>query len=318
MNDSKKLSSEDIQRIITEEEIPIRRKTFAPDVIHAIFRYGAIVGSVIEHHEQIPRGMDRARELIQRTEEAHLSFPSGTVILADEMVQSKGRFKRSWHAPRGGLWMTLVMVNTLLPESNLLVPMAAGVACCEVLRDYGMTAHLKWVNDVLADGKKISGILTETFTGSRSGEEYVLVGIGINVNNPEFPAEITGHATSLKSCLNREFSLAEMAAHLLAKLRWNIGLLYYEEARHLEDHGGIAKSHGTRAGSTHEDEHLLLESYKELADIFNRRVLYGFDVRENPQFEAKVVGLDSSGGLILELDDGARVVRHSGEILYLD
>jgi BirA family biotin operon repressor/biotin-[acetyl-CoA-carboxylase] ligase len=318
MTDSKKPTSEYIQQIITEEEIPLRRKTFAPDTIRAIFRYGAIVGSTIEHHEQIPRGMDRARELIHRAEDANLSFPSGTVILVDEMVQSKGRFKRSWHAPRGGLWMTLVMVNTLLPESNLLVPMAAGVACCEVLRDYGMTAHLKWVNDVIADGKKISGILTETFTGSRSGEEYVLVGIGINVNNLEFPAELTGHATSLKSCLNMEISLAEMAARLLVKLRWNIGLLYYEEARHLEDHGGIAKGHEIRTGNTRKDEHLLLESYKSLTDVFNRRVLFGFDVREHPQFEAVVVGLDSSGGLILELDDATRVVRYSGEIIYLD
>jgi len=311
-------TSDYIQQVINEEEIPLRRKKFAPDIVNKIFRYGAMVGHTIEHLEQVPRGMDWARQLILRAEEADLSFPSGTVILADEMLRSKGRFKRSWYAPRGGLWMTLVMVNTLLPESNLLVPMAAGVACCEALRSYGIAAHIKWVNDVLVGGKKISGILTETFSGSRFAEEYVLVGIGINVNNDEFPAELSGQATSAKSWFNKEISLPEMAARLLVKLRWNIGLLYYEEAKHLEFHGGIGKRNETRADNMLEDEHLLLEKYKSLADIFNRRVLFGFDVQKAPRFEAKVVGLDGSGGLILELDDTSRIVQHSGEIIYLD
>ena len=307
-----------IQQIIHEEEIPLRCRTFLPATAKTVLRYGAVVGSVIEHHPNMPRGMDWARQLIQEAEEANRSFPSGTVILADEMAQSRGRFKRSWHAPRGGLWMTLVLVNTLLPESSLLLPMAAGVACCEVLRYYGVAAHIKWVNDVLADGKKISGVLAETFTGSRFAEEYVLVGIGINVNNDKFPAELSGQATCLKSCLGKEIGLEELAARLLAKLRWNIGLLYYEEARDLEVHGGIAKRNETRAENRHAEEHLLLKSYKNLADVFNRRVLFGFDVQEDPQFEARVVGLDSSGGLILELDDTSRIIQHSGEIIYLD
>ena len=307
-----------IRQIIDEEEIPLRSRTFAPGTVNAVLRYGAIVGNAIHHHEQIPRGMDWARQLIQRTEEGDLSFPSGTVILADEMVQSRGRFKRPWHAPRGGLWMTLVMVNTLLPESNLIVPMAAGVACCEVLRYYGVAAYIKWVNDVLVDGQKISGILTETFTGARFGEEYVLVGIGINVNNDEFPAELCQQATSLKTCLKKEISLPELAARLLVKLRWNVGLLYFEENRHLEVHGGIAKQYEAGTENMHGDTHLLLDSYKCLADIFGRRVLFGFDVQKTPLFEAKIIGLDNSGGLVLELDDASRIVQHSGEIIYLD
>lgn len=318
MSEINELTSELIQKIIIEEEIPLRCRIFTLDAVNAVMRYGAVVGHSIEYHEQIPRGMDWARHLIHRAEEANLSFPSGTVILADEMVQSRGRFKRSWHAPRGGLWMTLVLVNTLLPESSILVPMAAGVACCEALRYYGVEARIKWVNDVLADNKKIAGILTETFIGSRFAEEYILVGIGINVNNDEFPAELCEQATSLKSCLDKEISLAELAARLLVKLRWNIGLLYYEEARHLENHGGIARRNETLNENMHADEHLLLVSYKNLTDIFGRRVLFGFDVRENPQLEAKIAGLDSCGGLILELDDGSRIIQHSGEIIYLD
>jgi len=318
MTASKLLTPDHIRQIILEEEIPLRCRTYPHDTVNEVLRYGAFVGTTIEHHEQIPRAMDRARQLIHRDEEADLSFTSGTVILADEMLQSRGRFKRPWHAPLGGLWMTLVLVNTLLPEKNLLVPMAAGVACCEVLRSFGTAAHIKWVNDIIVTNKKIAGILTETFTGRRFGEEYVLIGIGINVNNSKFPAEFSEQATSLKACLHKEISIFEMAARLLAKLRWNIGLLYYEEARDLEVHGGIVRGLGPPEENMHSGAHLLLESYKNLTDIFNRRVLFGFDVQKNPQFEAKVVGLENSGGLVLELEDSSRVVEHSGEIIYLD
>lgn len=312
------LASDTIQQLIDEEEIPLRSKSFGPDVMQSAFRYGAVIGSTIEQHNQISRGAEWARQCILEAEEKNRSFHSGTVILADEMINSKGRFQRYWHAPRGGLWMTLVLVNTLLPESSLLLPMAAGVSCCETVQHYGIKAHIKWVNDTLVDNKKISGILTETFTGPRHGEEYILIGIGINVNNDNFPAELAATATSMKACLNREINLPELTARLLAKLRWNIGLLFYEEALRLEEHGGIAVSSANGSANSHRGEHLLLESYKNLTDILGRRVLFGFDVQKNPQFEAKVIGLDNTGGLILEMVDSSRIVQHSGEIVYLD
>jgi BirA family biotin operon repressor/biotin-[acetyl-CoA-carboxylase] ligase len=214
--------------------------------------------------------------------------------------------------------MTLALVNTLLPGSSLLLPMAAGVACCEVLRYYGIEAHIKWVNDVLVEQKKISGVLTETFTGRNSGEEYTLIGIGINVNNVKFPEELSGQAMSVKSCLDREVSLQELASRLIAKLRWNIGLLFYEEARYLDNHGGVAIRNNSGMDDHPAEKHLLLESYKRLTDIWGRRVLFGFDVQQSPQFEAKVAGLDRSGGLILEMVDTTQVIQHSGEIIYLD
>ena len=318
MTDSEQLSPDTINRVIIKEEAPLRRRAFASDTVNEIFRYGAFIGSVIKQHSRIPRGTESARQLILQAEETDISFHSGTVIIADEMLNSKGRFRRYWHAPKGGVWMTLAMVNTLLQESSLLLPMAAGVACCEVLRHYGIEAHIKWVNDTLVGKKKISGILTETFTGPRFGEEYILIGIGLNVNNDHFPADLSDTAVSMKTCLNKRISLQEVTALLLAKLRWNIGLLLYEEAGHLEKHGGIAVSSMQESGQAPGDEHLLLKSYKNLTDIFNRRVLFGFDVQKNPQFEAKIVGLDNTGGLILEMIDSSKIIQHSGEIIYLD
>ena len=316
--DAKSISSEYILQFIEREEIPLRCRGLSRETVRAVFRHGAAIGSLIEHRQRISRGAEVLRQLIAAAEKNKGSFHSGTVILADEMLESRGRFQRYWHAPRGGLWLTLGLANTLLPESSLLLPMAAGVACCEVMRHYGINAHIKWVNDTLVDNRKISGILAESFAGSRFGEEYILIGIGINVNNDRFPPGLADTATSMKLSLGHEVSLPEVALRLLAKLRWNIGLLFHEEEKYLERYGGVAMRNGPGTEKPPFEDHLLLESYKNLTDIFNRRVLFGFNVYADPQFEARVIGLDNSGGLILEMADSSRIVQHSGEIIYLD
>jgi len=318
MTDTEQLTPDFIQQLVDTEEIPYRSRYFTQEMIEEVLRYGAVTGSVIEHRRRISRGGDLARQFILAAEEKNESFHSGTVILADEMLASRGRFKRYWHAPVGGLWLTLVLANTLRPESSLLLPLAAGVACCELIRHYNIPAHIKWVNDTQVDNRKISGILTETFTGPRFGEEYVLIGIGINVNNDIFPPELDASATSMKSCLGHEIDLTEVTARLLVKLRWNIGLLFYAEEKHLEKHGGIALSAAAAAEELAPDEHPLLQRYKKLTDIYTRKVVFGFNVQTDPQFEARVIGLDKSGGLILELADSSTVIQHSGEIVYLD
>lgn len=302
-----------VRQIIQEEERSRRQLAWAPETAEKILRYGAVVGCVIEHHLQLSRGMDRARLLIKEAETGDRSLASGTVILADELTDGKGRFQRPWHAPPGGIWLTLVLANTLLPASSRLYPLAAGVACCETIRAYGIpAANLKWVNDVLVKGCKIAGILTETFTSPRFNEEYVLIGIGLNANNEKFPPELSQTATALKSQLHNDVDLPLLAGRLLAKLSWNIGLLHYEEERLLQAGGTWQEDFQPEAG------HKLLERWLALSDITGRRVLYGYDVQQDPQFEARVRGLDKEGGMVLELTDGTTMVEYSGEIVYLD
>ncbi|MBE9521296.1 MAG: biotin--[acetyl-CoA-carboxylase] ligase [Proteobacteria bacterium] len=317
MTNSKELTPDLVRQIIDAEEIPLRSRSFEPQTVKNVLRYGAMAGSVIEYHEHLPRGMDRAHQLINESEAANRSFPSGTVILAEAMDNSKGRFQRSWDAPRGGLWMTLILVNTLLPESSRLYPLAAGTACCELLQGYNIPARIKWVNDILVDGKKIAGILTETAVGPHSGEEFILIGIGLNVNNDIFPDEIADTAVSMQHSLNEKTDLTMLAARMLAKLCWNIGLLHFDEARYLAEDDRVET---VPAESTHATNlnNLLLTSYTKLTDIYNRRVIFGFDVQKQPQYEARVLGLHETGGLILQMDDGSTLVEHSGEIIYLD
>lgn len=304
------LSFSAIQQRISAEEIPSRLLHYPAEVVQAVYRYGAPVGSVIHHLPQAERLMPLARQRINEFEASGQSCPSGMVFLADELTGGRGRFQRSWHAPTGGLWLTLVMANTLLPESMRLYPLAAGMACCEAVRSYGIEARLKWVNDVHVAGRKICGVLCESFASAVHGEEYVLIGAGLNINNLAFPAELGATAVSMKEILGRDTDLAGFAARLLAKFSWSFGLLCYDEAQRL------AADDGSGADLP---ESLLLGAWRKLSDTVGRRVWFGFDVQQQPQYRAEVLGLAPDGGIILRhLESGAEIVEHSGELLYID
>ena len=272
-----------------------------------VYRYGGFVGSGIECYETLPRAMDHARALIDRVEADSGSVVNGQVILADAMSRSKGRFTRTWHAPSGGVWGCLIHGSTLLPQSRAYVPLAVGVACCEAVRELGGDgATLRWVNDVLFGEKKVAGFLVEGYSGRRYGDEYHLVGFGINVNNLQFPQELQGTATSLAAELGREVDVTLFTTLFLVKLAWNFGLVYHEEARMLAD-----DAYSGPGGS-----HRLMTAWRSLSDSVGQRVVFGFDVMTAPQYEATVVGVDDDGGLRLRLDDGFVKTEYSGEIRY--
>lgn len=292
------------------QEVQARETTMAESPVDAqvVGRYGAFVGSVIESHHSLPRAMDYARSLIGKTVQHGRSVASGTVILADTMSQSKGRFTRHWHAPPGGVWGCMIHANTLLPQSRRFISLATGLACCETVREAGVEkARLRWVNDVLVDGRKLAGFLVETYTEPTHGEEFTLVGFGINANNIVFPAEITAASVSLCQVLGQTVHLGQFTAFLLARLAWNFGLLYHEEARELRGEGFSGES----------GRHLLLQRWQGLSDSIGKRVIYGFDVMNAPQYQAHVLAIDDDGGLVLQFDDGCRKTEYCGEIRYL-
>ena len=265
-----------------------------------IFRYGAIIGSHIQFYQSLPRAMDEVRRQIAASGHQDRSFASGSTLFAEVLTGGKGRFKRPWHAPEGGLWTVVALFNQWLPQTTQLLPLAAGVSVCETVRHFGLDAELKWVNDVLVDGKKVCGILCETFICPQSSEEFILVGIGLNVNNTEFPDELTSLAASMKNCAGHDFDLGMVAVDLLAKLRWNMGLLTYEEEELDGDHKAF------------------MDSYRTLCASCGRKVSFGFNVQDNPQYIAKVKAIKDDGGIVLHhLGDDVEIVEHGGEISYL-
>ncbi|MEN8133937.1 MAG: biotin--[acetyl-CoA-carboxylase] ligase [Thermodesulfobacteriota bacterium] len=312
------LSAARIEQFIRAEEIGLRNQSFPLETVLAVFRYGAPIASTIQRHDKLERGMAHAKSLILDHEESGCSFPSGLVITANELTDSRGRFRRYWHAPTGGLWMTAVLVNTLLPASTALYSLAPGVAACETIREDIPGARLKWINDVHVGGRKICGILVETMRGA-SGEEYILLGVGINVNNEQFPKELADLAVSYKQLLGYEMDVNRLAVRFLAKLSWNIGLLHYEEERILAEHGRDALDDPARLAEVlGGKDHLLVKRWRQLSDTEGRRVRFGHNVQEKPQFEATVKAINGDASIILELDDGSTVTENSGEIVYLD
>ncbi|OQX20323.1 MAG: biotin--[acetyl-CoA-carboxylase] ligase [Desulfobulbaceae bacterium A2] len=281
----------------------------SPEDVAAALRHGAPLGRLIEHHDCLTRCMDRLGHLIADYEAADDCLPCGVVVVADRLRRGRGRFDRDWHAPDGGAWLALAWSDCLLPAQARLLPLAAGVACCETLRDCGVDACIKWVNDVHVGGRKIAGILSETLRGPRRGDITHCLGIGVNVNNTDFPGELRETATSLRLVSGGGTDLDLLRLRLLVKLRWNIGLLHLDEARSL--------AAGLEEGGS-EDESLVLRAWRGLSDTVGRRVEYGFDVQRSPDYQATALGVDACGGLVLALDDGGRITEYGGEIRYLD
>ncbi len=302
-----KLSVQEVANNIKKNELPLRRNEAMGSFAAEVLQYGAFIGSSIECHSSLKRAMDHARRYIDYQEGKGRSVNSGRIILADKLTASKGRFSRIWHAADGGVWGCLIHANTLTPHSAMLLSLAVGAAACETVRQAGVeNAALRWVNDVLIDGVKVAGFLIESHTGPAFGEQFHLIGFGINVNNLDFPAELAGQATSIRNVLGQTIDLKIFILHFIAKLAWNIGLLYYIEAKHL----GWITSPGDM-------EHPLLSSWKSLSNTLGKKVTFGYDVIEKPQYNGIVTGLAADGGLQLVLEDGSTITEYSGEIRYL-
>jgi BirA family transcriptional regulator, biotin operon repressor / biotin---[acetyl-CoA-carboxylase] ligase len=125
--------------------------------------------------------------------------PEGTLVLAEEQTAGRGRAGRSWHSERGtGLYFTLLLRPRLAPAQAPLLTMLAGLSAHAAIQGLtGLTPGLKWPNDLLLNGKKVGGILTEMHA-EPSVVRFVIVGIGINVNQEKFPPELASIATSLR------------------------------------------------------------------------------------------------------------------------
>lgn len=306
MNNLNLLIPSILEDYIATVELPWRIKERGLDS-ELIFRYGAYVGSVIRVYPSLVRAMDTAREHISTHEKSGKPIANGSLILASSLSLSKGRFDRSWHAPPGGLWGCLLIADTFLPQFRNYLALIPGIACCEALHQAGAsTSHIRWVNDVLVEGKKQAGFLIEGFCSPVYKENYHLLGFGLNINNDSFPVELQETAVSLAQVLGHPIELASFALSFLAKLRYYIGLLLYEEEQWLACGGG----------DEYLGEHPLIKRWKELSDTLGKRVQFGYDVVRNPQYVALATGITADGGLVLEHADATCSVEHSGEIRY--
>ena len=136
------------------------------------------------------------RELKKR---ALLGAPSGTVLVADRQTEGRGRMGRSFFSPGGsGIYMSILVRPVRLADAGLLTTFAA-VAVARALAGFGLEVGIKWVNDLMVGGRKLCGILAEA--GRFDGEDFAVIGIGINLKKTAFPPELADIAVSFEEVL---------------------------------------------------------------------------------------------------------------------
>src|SRR3984893_10695162 len=146
----------------------------------------------------------------------HAGEAEGAVVLAEEQTAGRGRAGRQWHSERAmGIYVTLLLRPPLAPVQAPLLTMMAGLSARSAVQAVtGLTVDLKWPNDLLVCGKKAGGILTEMH--AEPGQiRFVIVGIGLNVNQEKFPGELAGAATSLRVETGKPQSRMELLVRLL-------------------------------------------------------------------------------------------------------
>lgn len=153
---------------------------------------------------------------------AEAGAPNGTVVFADAQTAGRGRLGRSFYSPAGSsIYMTLLLRPHFSPEEAASVTTFAAVAVAHAIeRVTGLHASVKWVNDVWIGKRKVCGILAESAL-SDAGKQisFVALGIGINVNQPEFPPELSEIATSLLLECGDAIDRFKLAAALLSELQ---------------------------------------------------------------------------------------------------
>ncbi|HEY6264107.1 MAG TPA: biotin--[acetyl-CoA-carboxylase] ligase [Candidatus Acidoferrum sp.] len=146
----------------------------------------------------------------------HAGEPEGAVVLAEEQTAGRGRAGRVWHSDRAvGIYVTVLLRPRLAPVQAPLLTMMAGLSARSAVQAVtGLTVDLKWPNDLLLNGKKTGGILTEMH--AEPGQiRFVIVGIGMNVNQEKLPGALADTATSLRVETGKSQSRMELLVRLL-------------------------------------------------------------------------------------------------------
>ncbi len=253
-----------------------------PDIVGPLVG-GALFGSNIHHYFKICSTNATAMEA------AAAGALEGSVFFAEEQTAGRGRGGHSWEsAPSDGIYCSVILRPQMAPADALLLSLIAGIAVAEAVEQTtGLHPDLRWPNDLLLEERKFCGILTE-MNAEATRVRYVVVGIGINVNQPAFPAEIESIATSLRIAAGHEWSRVQLAAALLKSLdTWYCRLS-----------GGGADARAAIIGQ-----------FEERSSFARSRLVH---VDEDDGYEGVSEGLDSRGFLQVRTERGLRTVLSGG------
>ncbi len=285
----------DLLHIVSEQKTAERLRRRSKD----LFRHVRFI-------QRAARLMTIAKEEIIHAAIKGRAFPDGQIYWAETLSMAKGRMERKWQAEPGGIYLCMAIFPRLLPENLQLYNLASGLSICQILREWGVDAHIRWLNDILIRGKKVAGILAETVVTPDLGEKYLLIGIGINVNQATFPPHLTSHSTSLFKETGRNWPIIELGTHVLSRMVLNFSLLHDWEAKCLQaEHWPEVRL-----------KNPVIKAYRGLCDFKGRRIRYGRDLERFPGQRCIAMGILEDGSLRLKLEDGAEATVNSGEIRY--
>ncbi|MCY6354313.1 biotin--[acetyl-CoA-carboxylase] ligase [Clostridium sp. ZS2-4] len=242
------------------------------------------IGNNIIHFDSVDSTNNEAKKL------AREGVKEGTVVIAEEQTMGRGRLGRNWTSPKyKGIWMSIILRPDIDPMKVSKVTQIGAAAVVMAAKDMGIEALIKWSNDIVMNGKKVCGILTE-MSGELTKVNYVIMGIGINVNieKEEFSEAIKDVASSLKIEKGQYVKRKE----LVSKVLNNFENLYDE----FINEGKIDKS---------------IEICRKKSILIGKQVRI---IERKKETKAKVLDLSKDGKLIVQYEDGKVEEIISGEI----
>lgn len=241
------------------------------------------VAKEVLYFDTIDSTNTKAQELAEK------GYPSGTLVVADKQESGKGRRGRSWVSPSGtGIFMTLMIKPDINPNNASMLTLVAALAVAKAITSVtGEEAMIKWPNDIVVNGKKVCGILTE-MNAQFDYINHIVVGIGINVHNESFPEEISQMASSLMiEAGGKRFHRAQIIAETMSYFEQ-----YYDTFLKTQDLSALVREY----------DKLLVNRNKSV------RVL---DPKE--PFDGKAMGITPKGELIVDTWESRKLVS-SGEV----
>ena len=213
---------------------------------------------------------------------------NGTAVTSREQTKGKGRLGRKWVSEKDqNIILSFMLQPQITPNKCLTITHLAGLSLCNAIRDFtGLDCKIKWPNDIIIGNKKLAGILTE-MKSSAGKIDYVIVGIGINVEQKIFPEEISHKATSIILETEKAIDKNDLFVHILETL----------EADFIRNNLEMTPS--------------VLAEYTKLCATIGKTVTFS---KGNESVCGKAVGIEQNGELIVTIDGGTSYAVGSGEV----
>ncbi|MFX0113903.1 MAG: biotin--[acetyl-CoA-carboxylase] ligase [Candidatus Hodarchaeota archaeon] len=221
----------------------------------------------------------------------HQDTANGTVVISSVQTAGRGRLGRDWESPQGGTWLSIVLYPPYHATNLSIITIAVAVAVARTIeKELGIEAEIKWPNDILVEGAKVCGILSELLSGPSGWAIIIGVGINLNIEPKDLPTPGTYPAGSLKALLGREISEERFMVAFFRNLN--------------ESYSDFLRGDQGRKR--------LLERWRKHAEMLGHRIIMQLG---DEQLEGVAKDIDERGYLVVEAPDGKITHIMAGDVI---